>query len=850
MWQSLLACLLVAYLPGAIIFRAPFSERWRRAALRAEERAFWAVFISLSLSSTVALGLAAIEQYTFDRLLAANLVVGVVVALLARGRLRLEPDAPRPSLTALAPLVLIGLGLWLYFPSAEYIIGGKDPGVYMNEGIQIAQRGSLVTHDELIESLPPSSRDLFISRRDNEAYYGMRFMGYFVTNPSAGTVVGQFPHLYPVWIAIGYGIHGLTGARQVIGIWAILGVLALYFLGVRAVGILPAFAGSALLAIHVAQVWFSRYPNSELVLQAMLLAALLAFARSHVDGDRFFGPVAATLLGLSLFVRLPALLAWAAVGGALLAGLFDGRRSRLSFIAPALVWLGLAAWYFVTILAPYAQQPIGYFRNFQTIHLILIGFSVAGLAALIAASRSERLRVKVRRWLPVAISAVVTLAAAYAYFLRAPGGRLAAHDALALWTYAAYYLSPYGLVAALVGFTLLTRRSFWRNPALILSVAAFSLFFFYKIRVVPEHFWMARRFLPIILPLSTLLIGTAAFWGVGARWPRVRREQIRFVGRLVIGLAFVGLLGQQYLAASRPILDHVEYAGVIPRLEELANRFDDEALLVVESRAASDFHVLALPLAYIYARNVLVLSIAQPDKLDFLEFLTWARTQYRDIFFMGSGGTFAAQRLRSATSRSVASMPDLLSGVASVTPIGSERFDVPEYESRFNAYPRTVRHKEFDFEIYRFGDVNARGPFSLDVGTMDYLHVVDFHAQERLSSGASFRWSREESHVAILNTTPAARTLTLWMNDGGRPDNVIPTRVAVYLDDVLLGDVRVTTGFQQYSFAIPPALAEAMATRLDATVLTLLTETWNPLEALGVADDRDVGVMLDRVEVQ
>ena len=833
MWQSLLACLLVAYLPGAIIFRAPFSERWRRAALGAEERAFWAVFISLSLSSTVTLGLAAAEHYTFERLLAANLAVCLAVTLLARCRLRLEPDAPRPGLTALAPLVLISLGLWLYFPSAEYIIGGKDPGVYMNEGIQIAQRGSLVTRDAQIESLPPSSRDLFILRRDNDAYYGLRFMGYFVTDPSAGTVVAQFPHLYPVWIAIGYGIHGLTGARQVIGIWAILGVLALYFVGTRAVGTLPALAGATLLAVHVAQVWFSRYPNSELVLQAMLFAALLAFARSHIDGDRFFGPVAATLLGLSLFVRLPAVLAWAAVGGASLAGVFEGRRPRLSFIAPAVIWLGLATWYFVTILAPYAQQPIGFVRNLQTIHLILIGFSVAGLAALIAASRSERLRVEVRRWLPVAISGVVVLAAAYAYFLRTPGGRLAAHDALALRTYAAYYLSPYGLVAALVGFVLLVRRSFWRNPALILSVAAFSLFFFYKIRVVPEHFWMARRFLPVILPMSTLLIGAAAFWGIGARWPSARPEQIRLVGRLVIGLAFVGLLGQQYLAASRPILGHVEYAGIIPRLEELANRFDDEALLIVESRAASDLHVLALPLAYIYARNVLVLSDSRPDKLAFLEFLTWARTQYSDIFFMGGGGT------------------DLLSGMVSVTPIGSERFQVPEYESLFNAYPRAVSRKEFDFGIYRLGDaVNARGPFSLDVGTMDDLHVVDFHAKERSSSDVTFRWSREESHVMILNTTPAARTLTLWMNDGGRPGNVIPARVAVYLDDVLLGDVGVTTGFEPYSFNIPPDLAAAMAARPDATELTLLADTWNPLEVLGVADDRDIGVMLDRVEIQ
>ena len=34
-------------------------------------------------------------------------------------------------------------GTWRFFPPSEYIIGGKDPGVYLNEGVQIAQRGAL-----------------------------------------------------------------------------------------------------------------------------------------------------------------------------------------------------------------------------------------------------------------------------------------------------------------------------------------------------------------------------------------------------------------------------------------------------------------------------------------------------------------------------------------------------------------------------------------------------------------------------------------------------------------------------------------------------------------------------------
>src|SRR4029079_320214 len=144
---------------------------------------------------------------------------------------------------------------------AEYIISGKDPGIYFNEGIQIAQRGSLVVADETIAAVPASLRHLFGLNIEPGAF-GIRFMGFFVADAMRGTIVGQFPHFYPVWIAIGYGVDGLMGARAVIGFWALLGVLAVYFTGVRVAGRPAAAAGAGLLALNVVQVWNARYPNA------------------------------------------------------------------------------------------------------------------------------------------------------------------------------------------------------------------------------------------------------------------------------------------------------------------------------------------------------------------------------------------------------------------------------------------------------------------------------------------------------------------------------------------------------------------------------------------------------------
>jgi hypothetical protein len=50
---------------------------------------------------------------------------------------------------------------------------------------------------------------------------------------------------------------------------------------------------------------------------------------------------------------------------------------------------------------------------------------------------------------------------------------------------------------------------------------------------------------------------------------------------------------------------------------------------------------------------------------------------------------------------------------------------------------------------------------------------------------------------------------------------------------------------QPYSFLITdPALIG------DTTTIRLVTDTWNPRAAIGVDDDRDLGVIVDRVEVR
>ena len=160
---TIASLIAIAYLPGAVIFRLPLADRSKRAALPAEERLFWGIMLSVIVTTTMAFALAAIDGYSLSRLVWGNVVVATALALASRGNLGLGHAAPPPRWSAAIPAALIALGAWMYFaaPAAEYVIGGRDPGVYINQGIQIAQSQSLVTTDRVAAAVPASARDLF-----------------------------------------------------------------------------------------------------------------------------------------------------------------------------------------------------------------------------------------------------------------------------------------------------------------------------------------------------------------------------------------------------------------------------------------------------------------------------------------------------------------------------------------------------------------------------------------------------------------------------------------------------------------------------------------------------------------
>ena len=832
MWSIAVSVFLVAYLPGFVIFRVPFGQRNVRSGLSAEERVYWHVVLSLLLTSVSGLVMAAAGWYRFEWLLLSNGLIAGGIVCAFRGRLRLGPIAPKPHWSVVTPLAIIAVVASVSFrtPPAEYIIGGKDPGTYVNEGIQIAQRGSLGIEDRLVASIPEHLIPLF-STETAWSSYSSRFMGFYLVDPAEGRVMGQFPHLFPVWIAVSYGIDGLTGTRYVVTVLATLGVLSVFFAGAWLVGRPAATAGAVLLAVNVAQVWYSRYPNAEILLQVFVFSSILAYSRATVGGDRFFALVAGLLVTLAGFTHISGLFVIGIFLVAFLLGPFA--RQRPSFVFPVVAISGsaLVGLYYLTVLAPYVERYANVIRRFPNLSISVLAGAVT-LGTLLALSRMAAAGF-VARWLPWSVVAVVLTLAGYAYFLRFPVGRLAPHDAASLRTFTEFYLSPLGLGMALLGLVLVSRQRFWVAITFVLTFVGFSLIFFYKIRIFPEHFWAARRFLAVILPGACLLIGATAFPRSLLGFPPRSKGWVPRAAVTGLGTLLVVIVGSGYLRASTLIVNHTEYEGVIPRLETLNALIAESDLLLVESRQASDLHTLALPLAYIYAREVLVLQASDPDKVALQQFLSWARGRYRRVLYVGGGSTL------------------LLSRSIDAVVVDTDEFSVPEYESAYDAYPREVRLKRYNVTIYelvpRLTPVDG---FDLDVGSGDELLLRRFHEQEALgSTDTTFRWSRDVSFVSLLGVSSAHRIVTLWLSNGDRPNTAGLATVEVSLNDRELGTVTVNARFEPYRFEVPPGLAAELETSEAPGRLKLVSSTWKPQEVLPVDDSRDLGVMVDRVTV-
>ena len=267
-------------------------------------------------------------------------------------------------------------------------------------------------------------------------------------------------------------------------------------------------------------------------MQALLFAALLANARAHVDGDRFFAPVAGDAAGAAAVpaVRRRARDRRGARGAgarrvqrAAAARGLRGRSSPRRAALAACTWSGRCGRTAILPIVFISATSRGGSTRCSALRAPPArprsGFASRAVQAVrgrgpVDACRRDRGR--------------CVVLALYALVFRHPGGKLAA--ARRVRAADVHELLSHAAGARRRARRLRARRAPRRSGAIRRSsstVTIFCCFFFYKIRIVPEHFWMTRRFLPVILPGALLFAAAAALDRIARRLERRGRRRGR-----------------------------------------------------------------------------------------------------------------------------------------------------------------------------------------------------------------------------------------------------------------------------------------------------------------------------------
>jgi hypothetical protein len=824
--SATLATAVLFFLPGlALVAVAGRSEKLRFSLA---EQLYLTLAGSILVSGWVSLVLAELSAFSPGRT-AIVVAAGSALALaVSRKRLSLRAGkADAGELLVLSAIVLFGVVV--YFPPFEHILGGRDPGIYVNAGFHLAREGKLVYTDPLVSEIPVDARPLFYPDKELPPWSYLRFQGFRLESPETGRVEAHGLHLYPIWIGTASALFQPKSGLYATPFFALLAVSGFFLAFRRIFGFEAAAWAALLLAVFQIQIWFARFPNSEVVVQFLYATSLLALYFMEEHRSKLAGAMAGFALGSTLLVRVETMLFALPV-----AVFFGWKRVRRVLGAPDVAFL--AAFALVALHAavhdrlfawPYVSSILGrhYWRVLgDNLPLVLVAAAVGFVLvdrlalklprALFSIIDSPRLRL-------VAASALFFLAL-YTYVVRPfwHGARTAQHDAEAFLRMG-WYLYPIGLALAVAGGMALLLRARKSQGFVLLVALTFSLFFFYKVRVWHDHFFAMRRFVPVILPsffaaIAVFLTGLRESTGRLTSWgPRI----------------VAGTLVATYLAAGVPLWRHDEFRGSLAFVEELARHIGDDDVVIFPAREG--LHLLELPLSELEGRNVLEFYTLKPDRKLLEALLAHWRDRFGDVYFVTNykisfSGLFTRH-------------------------VKDFAFATEKYEYSYTRPPKGPEPLHLRFTLSKavdLEDLKTRVPPlpRLDVGGSDDLQVAWFHEKELEEDGTSFRWSQRVSSIFLPAVGGGTRTLVLRIAGAKEPEAPLP-EVTLALDGRPLGSIRPTREFEDYALEIP----EEIGGRPEPSysILTLATTPWRPLNQIpGSSDVRDLGIRLDAVEVR
>ncbi|MCI0616589.1 hypothetical protein L0244_26725, partial [bacterium] len=782
---------------------------------------FWliAVLLSIPVTSIVGFALARFGWFSLLPLGAIDIVIAAVLsALRAQPQFRIDSFL---NTKAILILTAIGTALFIYYaPPFEYYFGGRDPGIYVINGIRIARTGSFTAEDPLIEKIPRELRTLFLSEKAP-----MRYMGFLVASSSDPRIVPNFFYLYPVWLAIFYtlfGVHGMLYATLFLMLWMLL---AAAFYVAFVLDRFQSFAFVILLGTTAISLWFARFPNSEVLAGALIWLALFCFLLYRQHSIAIAGFVGAVCLALSFWTRVDAILLAVPLILDIAMRWIDGKAGKndvaIIIIYFLFVLLGTAH-----VLTTNSNYILAAFENlkFKPYKVALVVLALSGSIILLAIF-GKRFRISEQRITGLVVSIVLAVLLAYSYFIRPfyPASNIGSPNAGAFLALGWYFTHPV-VVIGLFGLVIYSSRFRSIDWILFAGTLVYAILYFYRIRGHAEHFWMLRRYLMLICPALVFftLYGLREILGWLAK--RVPHFESKYASTLALLCALA--VSGWFVYEDRDLHKHHEYAGSLAFLSGLSERIKDNDVLLISARDGNDLHIIGPLLSYFFDRNVLLIRENQPD----LEMLNRFQKSWKgNVYLAGTGGSNIASRK------------------FYLEPLEDFRFETPVYDEIYHRRPRVAFLKYFQIGFYKFSSKLVGEPHFVDVGRFDDANVTSFHLKEKYRE-VNYRWTNGKGHVYFRANDNNITNIVLRINPGPWVPGMEKVRVKLYVNKLYLVDLILGNGYNTYDVPVPATIRE----KLKGVPVDLLIESksWIPKRVLNLPDMRRVGVIVDWVKLR
>jgi len=571
----------------------------------------------------------------------------------------------------------------LYVHPAEYVLKDRDPGVYTLVAAKLARTGELLTRDPLVGAVASFHR----------FEYGAKYPGFYVHGNDL--IVPQFFPGSFAWLGLGNLVGGVWGSLYVVPVFGALSVGMTFLLGRELFGRWAGLIGAVLLAVSYLQVWWARYPSSEILAQFFILAGLWLAARFVRGGGVGTGVLAGVLLGGAMLVRVDAFLAVLAVPVLVGYDWLLGRSMRrwIPICAPLLLLGGASTLYAVTIGERYLDLiyelhvPDRALRLFP--YLLVVAFLAAavlwGLRRLWSRSLERRHPALYGRNAAFLAALALLGIALWAYFvLPEPWEGLpeywggAADRTAGFHAYdrqvvvrMMWFITLIVAILGMIGLALGADRLDAARALFLGTVLAFGVLYVALPNVAPDLPWATRRFVPAVLPGLCLLAGYATVEvgrALGRAWSM-------WVGPLcVVVLAVFSFVWSVDVAW--PVYGVRELAGAVEGFERVEEAIPESRMVYVEL-PGDDY---AATLEYLYGRPV----------------LAYDREQFRrEIPNLREAGLLEDAVYVTVEGRSKPTFPDLR-----LREVNREEISFLRLEDGFKGVPRDTYEERQEFRIY------------------------------------------------------------------------------------------------------------------------------------------------------